>query len=524
MRRAFAIAAALVGTALTSPAGATGLTDYGIDLRGEPESMVELDGYFRVRGMALHNLDLDRGPTPSGQLFYPVPAGDPSAQTLSFADARLRTDLSFYWPSGGAAVKVRIDSLDNVVLGSAPTGIPAASTSQDPASGLIVLKRAYAEVLTPFGVVAAGRMGNSWGLGMLANGGDCADCDSGDAADRIAFITPLFGHLWAAAYDYTAVGPTVTHQTQTRAIDVVPSAQVHTITAAAMHYTSDEALERRRAGGAFTFDYGAYVTHRWQNNDLPTTYLPTAQPVQVSQDQLMMRGYTATGADLWLRLYGPKVRVEIEAAYLNAKVEQPSLIPGVRLQDPATSDQFGVALQSNFGDRDDTFNGGLDGGFASGDPAPGFGAFPQAGANQSRAGDLDGPQAVPPTDNRVDNFRMHPDYRIDRILFREIVGAVTDAIYVRPHGKVTLFENAKGRAEFRLFGVASFAVEPASAPGGERPLAIEIDPTLAYESALGFGAYLEQATLIPLSGLDNRDLGLDAKPAQLWRARMQLFF
>ena len=43
----------------------------------------------------------------------------------------------------------------------------------------------------PIGILAAGRMGSHWGLGMLANGGDCLDCDAGDAADRIAFVTPL---------------------------------------------------------------------------------------------------------------------------------------------------------------------------------------------------------------------------------------------------------------------------------------------------------------------------------------------
>ena len=49
------------------------------------------------------------------------------------------------------------------------------------------------------------------------------------------------------------------------------------------------------------------------------------------------------------------------------------------------------------------------------------------------AGQLDGPQANLPRDHTVDNFRFHPDYHIDQILFREIIGTVTDAIYVRPH-------------------------------------------------------------------------------------------
>ena len=48
---------------------------------------------------------------------------------------------------------------------------------------------------------------------------------------------------------------------------------------------------------------------------------------------------------------------------------------------------------------------------------------------------------APPRDRTVDNFRFHPDYRIDRILFREIIGTVTDAVYLRPHARATLAKN-----------------------------------------------------------------------------------
>ena len=37
-------------------------------------------------------------------------------------------------------------------------------------------------------------------------------------------------------------------------------------------------------------------------------------------------------------------------------------------------------------------------------------------------------------------------------------------------------------------------------------------------------AALEQGTLIPLSGLDNPELGLKAKPAQVWRLRLAYGF
>ncbi|MBN4059256.1 hypothetical protein JYT22_01230, partial [Endomicrobium sp. AH-315-J14] len=256
-------------------------------------------------------------------------------------DMRVRSDLSAYWPDGGLAVKVRIDALDNVALGSAPDGIPSASTRQLSSDSAVLLKRAYGEVLTPLGLLVAGRMGSHWGLGMLANGGDCDDCDNGDSADRIAFVMPLMGLLWAFAFDLSASGPLVRSKAGGHAIDIAPSADVYTTTWAVMRYKDDAARRRRRRAGKHTFEYGAYGSHRWQRDDVPASYLQTSgaasEPLEVTPSSLMSRGFYATAADLWLRFTGPAVRVELEAAYLHAKVEQASLIPGVLYRDPVTS-------------------------------------------------------------------------------------------------------------------------------------------------------------------------------------------
>lgn len=501
----------------SAPAGATGFADHARDLGAKPAEDVRLDGYFRVRGEALYNLDLDRGPTPSGQLLYPVPLGSRSGQTLTRADMRLRTDLAIYAPGGMMAVKARLDALDNVALGSAPEGIPAASGSQRTEGETITVKRVWGEALTPVGALAIGRMGSHWGLGILTNAGDCLDCDSGDAADRVAFVTPLLGHFWAMAYDFSATGPFVPDRGGRRSIDFAPSAAVHTLTFAVLSSRTDAARARRGKAGKHTLEYGAYASHRWQKDDVPATYLPVAQPVTVDNRQVMSRGYTATAADLWTRLSGRGYRVEAEVAYLTARVEQPSLVPGVLFRDPATSKQLGAAFESEAGDAADSYRLGFDAGYASGDSAPGFGAFPGVNRPAPVAGDLDGPQARPPSDSSVNNFRFHPDYRVDRILFREIIGTVTDAVYLRPHVAGDLFRFASGRLRASAAAVWSWAVNPESAPGGRRPLGVEVDPTLSYESRDGFVLALEQATLIPLAGLDNPGLGLKAKPAQLWR-------
>ena len=125
----------------------------------------------------------------------------------------------------------------------------------------------------------------------------------------------------------------------------------------------------------------------------------------------------------------------------------------------------------------------------------------------------------PAADNRIDNFRFHPDYRIDRILFREIIGTVTDAVYVRPHARARrCCAIAAGDAPRRASrGIASWAVDREhSTPSGDAP-ARRRDRSRAssYASRDGFGAALEYAVLFPLAGLDNPAAHLSAQPAQL---------
>jgi uncharacterized protein (TIGR04551 family) len=508
-------------------AKATGFTDIGQDIHPRDKVEVDVDGYLRTRGTVMYDLDLDRGLTPSGTPLFPVPVSNPNSHTLESWDSRFRTDVAVYTPGAALAVKARVDWLDNIALGSAPVGIPAASTTQSPASSsLMHIKRAYGEYLTPIGLLAAGRMGNQWGLGILANGGDCADCDSGDVVDRIAFLAPILGHVVAAAYDFSASEVFAPQQTGTTFLNLVPTASVHTVTVAMLKFKSAEALERRRRAGRTTAEYGAYFSYRWQNDDVPATYLPVAAPIAITPSQVMYRGYDATAVDFWGRLTTRLLHVELEAAYLSAVVKQPSLIPGVLYDVPVTSQQFGGALESEVAEPGGPLGAGLDAGYASGDNSPGFGAFPVTGAPPAKPGDLDGPKANPPYHDTVNNFRFEPDYRIDQILFREIIGTVTGVTYVRPHARWRLTEMGSGALALQVAGVASWAVYALSAPGDKHPLGIEIDPTLAYQTREGFLAALDYGVLFPLAGLDNVNVTptLTAHPAQLARLRLQFFF
>jgi hypothetical protein len=97
-------------------------------------------------------------------------------------------------------------------------------------------------------------------------------------------------------------------------------------------------------------------------------------------------------------------------------------------------------------------------------------------------------------------------------------------VYARPHARVDVIRVAPGVLQASVAGIASSAVYAQNTPGGQAPLGVEIDPTLAYVSRDGFAVALEYAVLFPLAGLDNPVAHLHAFPAQLARARVMYRF
>lgn len=487
-----------------------------------PREKTELvvHGILRVRESGLYNLDLDRGLDPSGQPLFPTPLS--GGQLIEHGEIRARTDVAIYARGVGVAVKARIDWLDNVAIGGDPDlrgGSPATTPGQRPT--IPKVKRAWGEVLTPIGVVAAGRLGAHFGLGMTANGGDCEDCDHGDASDRAALISPLFGHLVAFAYDISSRGPFLRSRDDGHDLVIEPNAAVSGPTFAIFKTHSPATLARRADAGYTSVEYAAYFTRRMHGNDIPSSYLPIAQPRETfTSDDVIRQGFTANGVGGWLRVSHAAFRVEAELAYLRANVEQPSLIPGAAITVPVTSNQLGFAAKSAF--LAGPAQLGLDGGYASGDSAPGFGAFPRTGQLAPVRGSYEGAQAYPPRDRTVDNFRFHPDFRIDQILFREIIGTVTDAIYVRPHARLTLLEVGTGRLDAIAALIASWAAEPSSTPSGARALGIELDPELRYAHPDGLAISFSHGVFLPGAAFDGG--ASPAKPAQAFRVRAGFIF
>jgi uncharacterized protein (TIGR04551 family) len=476
------------------------------------QSAFEIHGSFRTRGRLQRNFDLDRGTDPSGATLYPLPAD--GGQWISTADARLRTDLTFYPRGVGVSVKARVDWLSDVGLGSTPVTGQEPSNNSASATGqagvVPLVRRAWGEVLLPAGVLAVGRMGAHFGLGMVANGGDRADSNAGDSADRIAYVVPLFGHIIAASHDFSSSGPYTVAANRTEIVDLTRHDDVATTTFAVMKWSAPATVLRRAAAGRTTIDYAGYISRRTQAQDLPA-----------GSNSVVARDFAATSVGGWLRVVTPLARIEAEAVFASATVGQPSQVAGVELTQAATAKQWGAAAESEvaIGPR---VTAGLNAGVASGDSAPGFGVNVSSGQGPTVAGDIDGPQAHFPRDTTVDNLRFHPNYIVDQILFRRIIGTVTDAAFVKPHVSATLLRVATTTLRFDGAVIASWAMKATSTPSGARHLGVELDSDVVLNSDDGFWASLGYAVLLPGPAFDNTMLS--ARPAQQWRADIGMRF
>ena len=198
--------------------------------------------------------------------------------------------------------------------------------------------------------------------------------------------------------------------------------------------------------------------------------------------------------------------------------------------------QGAAALESSYRLLNDSLQIGLNAGFASGDDAPGFGLRPVINQNPN-PGDADAKQygrCIEVDDNgdciliddNISNFRFDPDYQVDLILFREVLGTVTDAVYIKPH--ITYFVNPN--TGIRADIISSFAHYATSTPGNASPLGVELDASAFYQSLDGFHFMMQYGYLFPLAGLNHavdadgnaqvREQFAAAQPAQTF----QLFF
>jgi uncharacterized protein (TIGR04551 family) len=160
-------------------------------------------------------------------------------------------------------------------------------------------------------------------------------------------------------------------------------------------------------------------------------------------------------------------------------------------------------------------------GAASGDSAPGFGNVP--GYGPTGYGSLEGQQwcvagvtsgTCAQTDRSIRNFRFNPAYRVDLVLFHQILGQVTDAMYLKPKLRWDLFPGLGLDVSLmyaRAMEKGSTPSVTAEGRGGAADLGVELDTQLTYATTDGFRAWAQWGALQPFHGLSTQTGGNGAR-------------
>jgi uncharacterized protein (TIGR04551 family) len=108
---------------------------------------------------------------------------------------------------------------------------------------------------------------------------------------------------------------------------------------------------------------------------------------------------------------------------------------------------------------------------------------------------------VAPTNSTLKQFAFNRDYFVDMILWRHLVGAVTNAAYFKPF----LQYDVTRSITFKVSNITSIALHKESTPGDGRIYGTEFDGDLGY-NANGMFVGVSYGVLFPLSAMDHPDL------------------
>ncbi|MBI4818571.1 MAG: TIGR04551 family protein [Deltaproteobacteria bacterium] len=488
---------------------------------------LSFDGYLRFRYSLFHRLDLgtyaadaDDGPVGpfAAGVVAPVPicSTNPECeqargpdQTLAGANLRFRLEptLDVY---EDVRIRTQIDVFDRLVLGSTPDGFPKNDTvpllafSQTqlwPSNGInaladsIRVKRVWAEITTSLGQIRAGRMPSHFGLGLLSSSGSDLDANDGDTVDRLMFATKIGGYYVMPAFEWGASGPTSANPGELfgQPFDRDQRDDVDRYVLIVAKGDSEGREAAARARGETVIDYGAYAIYETQ-----TFESPSEEPKDsATTNTLFARDAELFMASLWGRLAAGDLELEAELVGTFGSYREDHFEGSERNVDVLA---VGAAATTEYRLLGDSLTLRLLLAAAAGDRAPGLGVRSRQEGRTPKAGDFDGPQDL---DGDVTNYRFNPDFRVDRILWRQLVGAVTDALIVKPGVQYNL---TKGLGA-RLDAIYSRAMFAASTPSGSfdptHDLGVELDAKLFYESE-NFVAALEYGVLFPLAGLNSQ--------------------
>jgi uncharacterized protein (TIGR04551 family) len=491
------------------------------------------------------------------------PGSTCSHKNIGGANLRLRIEPTLNI-TDMVRVHAQFDVLDNTILGSTPdslsgiytqsttTANPMASssavagsaptafqyTTQDPPTigqngfaTSIVAKRAWAEIDSEFGSVRFGRMPWNFGRGLFYNDGGCPDCDVGTTVDRVMALTQLAGHQIAVAWDlgpqgYTSQQTSLGQQSPSGyPYDLSQNDDVLQLMASIVRKDNPVQLRERVDRGEPVFNYGVQLVYRNQGNTVtPMTATPTTltgpqslTPEQLNQAQLF--GAYSFTPDVWAKFYYKALTLEFEGVGVFGKIDHPGLLAADN--QAVTMRQMGWVAAAELRLYRDSFFVGIETGGATGDQAE----DPTQYLNYRWRF-----VQQPVGDHAINDFHFSPDYHVDEIFFRHIMGTVTNAIYVKP--QTSYWYELGGNRAVGINGsiIYSMAQVPVSTPGNSINYGIEGDIGATYRNTgegvyggVTWGLFFPMAALSRPQSLYPTDYA-DASSAQILRIFMGVRF
>jgi uncharacterized protein (TIGR04551 family) len=504
--------------------------------------LLELDGYYRMRTDWFKNFnlgfpdrpDLGGSPFPTALGCKSAFIGHPCDGSLSSANMRLRLEPTINLDEG-TSIHVQADLLDNLVLGSTPydqslagayTTTPlvspplgAFSGTQAPVSqgvnsdrAAVQIKRAWGEVSLPLGVLKFGRMPNHWGMGLLhnsggadpINGGYDYDADYGDTVDRASFSLLIPGTNLRAmvASDWTMTR-LVSNQTSANRgheghpFDLDDSDDINSWVGVISRMDSPQEFKDSVDRGEVGLNYGVYFEYKTQSWDYDLTGFKLGGATDpggtADSTHYVPRDLKTYAPDVWGKLGIGRFTLEGEVAAQFGSVSVLTPSPTDPTNGVVTTydiRKYGGAGRLTWKGLEGKLRLGLETGFASGDQ---WDNTPQGATNIAFGSPLGGPG-----DSRLTQFAFNRDYKVDMILWRHLVGAVTNAGYIKPSIQYDVTKSIM----FKVSNISSFALNPVATPGNSPMYGTEFDGDLGYASR-GMFIGLSYGVLFPFAALSH---------------------
>lgn len=451
--------------------------------------------------------------------------GPPTDGRLLGSDLRLRLDPAVV-VGDWSAVHLQIDAAglwNNLVdKGVLRDRFAAGAIGTGPLDSSLGVRRLWWKArLVGLCDLQIGRMPDHFGMGMVRNQGGGLDQDHQSDVDRIKLSAEVFGIRAAIARANLASLPLVSDDSALGNYNNAVGGSWGGSTAVPFTLrTGSTGLPLQDSADVIRWDFevgGGQITKSrgwtwdiallWQSQDFALVSETQALNEPVSPlDKLQdpncgancgllsnrgLRTWTFQGALDWqTEAAGHPLRLQLEGAFVYGNLARTDITSAA---DDKTIAAGGVAARANWQRGPQAWQ--LDLGLATGETEGGFGVRDQTAF---KTGGL--PDGAPR--DLLTGFRFHKSYRLDGILFRDVIGAVANAWYARPalrHG----WDLGGGyglSADVGVLGAA--AMFAAATPGKGRVLGIEPDLALGVSSGQG-QLQLRSSVLLPGSAFDN---------------------